>query len=57
MAYESRYKRMEDVDPRGCEEEKKKGVKRVDFLMGRTMFMGLSPCVPMGPNVWVINVS
>jgi hypothetical protein len=53
-AYESRYKRLEDVDSQACEEEKKKGVKRVDFLMGRTMFMGLSPA---GPNVWTINVS
>jgi hypothetical protein len=53
MAYEGRCKRLEE-DPRACEEEKKKGVKRVDFLMGRTMFMGLSP---VGPGVWTINVS
>jgi hypothetical protein len=56
-AYESRYKRMASVDPTGFEEEKRKGVKRVDFFMGRTMFLGLSPCVSMGPNVWMINVS
>lgn len=58
MAYESRYKRLKDVDPKGFEEEKKKGVKRVDFLMDKTIFMGLSPCVPTSSlNVWMVNVS
>jgi len=56
IAYQSRYKYLENIDPRGCEEEKRKGVKRVDFFMGRTMFLGLSP-IEEDSNVWMINVS
>ncbi|KAG1730098.1 hypothetical protein EDD22DRAFT_928916 [Suillus occidentalis] len=37
------------------EEEKRKGLKRVDFLMGRTTFMGLSS-TKLGPDAWVLNL-
>lgn len=36
-------------------EEQSKGLKRVDFLTGRTTFMGLSS-TKLGPNVWVLNL-
>lgn len=36
-------------------EEQRKGLKRVDFLMGRTTFMGLSS-TKLGPDVWVLNL-
>jgi len=35
--------------------EQRKGLKRVDFLMGRTTFMGLSS-TKLGPDVWVLNL-
>lgn len=35
--------------------ERSKGLKRVDFLMGRTTFMGLSS-TKLGPDVWVLNL-
>jgi hypothetical protein len=35
--------------------EKKKGLKRVDFLKGRNRFMGLSS-TKEGPTVWALNV-
>lgn len=37
------------------DEEKRKGLKRVDFLMGRTTFMGLSS-TKLGPDAWVLNL-
>ncbi|KAG1748475.1 uncharacterized protein EDB91DRAFT_1114236 [Suillus paluster] len=36
-------------------EEQRKGLKRVDFLMGRTTFMGLSS-TKLGPDAWVLNL-
>ncbi|KAG1794303.1 uncharacterized protein BJ212DRAFT_1530893, partial [Suillus subaureus] len=36
-------------------EEQRKGLKRVDFLMGCTTFMGLSS-TKLGPDVWVLNL-
>ncbi|KAJ7121838.1 hypothetical protein C8R43DRAFT_849907, partial [Mycena crocata] len=41
QAYERRYSRLEGL--RGFEEEKGKGVKRVDFLLGCTKLRGLVP--------------
>ncbi|KAH7920074.1 hypothetical protein BV22DRAFT_1021899 [Leucogyrophana mollusca] len=38
------------------EDEKQKGVKRVDFLVGHHKFMGLSS-TKRGPDVWVLNLS
>lgn len=41
MAYEQRYRRI--TSPREYDDEKRRGVTRVDFLMGRNKFAGLSP--------------
>ena len=53
-SYEARWKRM--APSRERDEELRKGVKRVDFLCGRTRFRGLS-CTQRGPAVWMLNVS
>ncbi|KAJ6453240.1 hypothetical protein C8R47DRAFT_1168377 [Mycena vitilis] len=52
-AYTQRYMRLRGH--RGYEEEKKQGVKRVDFLMGCTKFRGLS--TTNAPEVWRIHIS
>lgn len=52
-SYEHRHQRIGDERER--DEEKRKGVKRVDFLMGRNRFLGLS-CIKRGPDVWELNV-
>ena len=39
-AYEQRYRRQRSV--RVYEEEKRGGMKRIDFLMGHTQFLGIS---------------
>ncbi|KAK0203314.1 hypothetical protein DFS33DRAFT_784674 [Desarmillaria ectypa] len=52
-AYEQRYRRIKSRS--GSYEEKKAGVKRVDFFMGRTRFAGLSPSTK-GHDVWVMNI-
>ncbi|KAJ7081122.1 hypothetical protein B0H15DRAFT_471323 [Mycena belliarum] len=52
-AYTQRYMRLKGH--RGYEEEKKGGVKRVDFLMGCTKFRGLSPTDHA--DVWRLHVS
>ena len=39
-AYEKRYRRLRNT--RAYDEEKRGGMKRVDFLMGHTKFLGLS---------------
>jgi len=53
-AYYRRCGRIEDFDSRRLEEGK--GVKRVDFLMGRNRFLGLSGTLK-GPDIWELNVS
>ena len=53
-AYYRRCKRIEDFDARRLEEGK--GVKRVDFLMGKNRFLGLSGTLK-GPDIWELNVS
>jgi hypothetical protein len=54
-AFERRYRRLAS-DPPAYQVEKLKGVKRVDFLMGKTRFLGLS-WTSTGPDVWELNVS
>jgi hypothetical protein len=41
QAYQDRYRRYQDQNR--YREEKQGGVKRVDFLMGRVRFLGLTP--------------
>ncbi|KAK7018660.1 hypothetical protein VNI00_018346 [Paramarasmius palmivorus] len=56
-AYFSRCRKIADSAVRQTEE--KRGVKRVDFLMGRNQFMGLSTrstLRPGGDIVWELNV-
>jgi len=53
-AYEKRYRRIDSS--REYESEKRGGVKRVDFLMGHTIFTGLSPTT-RGPDIWALNTS
>lgn len=53
-AYYRRCGRIEDFNLRQLEESK--GVKRVDFLMGRNRFLGLSGTLK-GPDIWELNVS
>jgi hypothetical protein len=53
-AYYHRCGRIEDLDFRQLEESK--GVKRVDFLMDRNRFLGLSGTLK-GPDIWELNVS
>ncbi|KAK0472278.1 hypothetical protein IW261DRAFT_1343689 [Armillaria novae-zelandiae] len=52
-AYEQRYRRIKSRS--GSYEEKKAGVKRVDFFMGRTRFAGLMSSTK-GHDVWVMNI-
>lgn len=54
QAYFARIGRVQDAAMR--EQEAKKGVKRVDFLRGVNMFMGLSG-THGGSDVWELNVS
>ncbi|EGO04024.1 hypothetical protein SERLA73DRAFT_27426, partial [Serpula lacrymans var. lacrymans S7.3] len=53
LAYHARCNRSPSKDI--YDEESKKGVKRVDFLMGQNKLMGLSS-TKRGPDVWVLNV-
>jgi hypothetical protein len=55
-AYEHRYERINRNDTVGAYEERRKGVKRVDFLMGNHRFLGLSATVK-APDVWRLSVS
>jgi len=48
------YQRV-NRDPWTAAVEKKKGLKRIDFLKGHTRFMGLTS-TKVGPDVWVLNV-
>jgi hypothetical protein len=54
-SYEDRCRRLAS-DPRAFAHEKSKGLKRVDFLLGRVAWNGLSSS-KLGPNVWVLNVA
>lgn len=53
-AYEARYRRLRSS--RTYEEEKRQGMKRVDFLMGSTRFTGLSP-PEHGRDEWTLAFS
>jgi len=54
QTYEQRYKRLRGTV--AYAEEKRGGVRRIDFLMGCTRFIGLS-MTRQGPDVWCLNVS
>ncbi len=50
-AYERRYKRVKGS--RAAEDERKAGVKRIDFLLDRVWFAGLTPVTN---NSWLIHL-
>jgi hypothetical protein len=54
LAYYSRCGRIRDSAERSHEE--RKGLKKIDLLMGRTRFMGLAGTLH-APDVWELNVS
>ncbi|KDR84170.1 hypothetical protein GALMADRAFT_701626 [Galerina marginata CBS 339.88] len=53
-AYYTRCGRIRDREERMQEE--RKGIKKIDLLMGNTRFMGLSGTLS-GPDIWELNVS
>ncbi|PPQ70381.1 hypothetical protein CVT26_013847 [Gymnopilus dilepis] len=53
-AYYSRCGRIRDIEDRMQEE--RKGIKKIDLLMGNTRFMGLSGTLS-GPDIWELNVA
>jgi hypothetical protein len=53
-AYERRYRRLRNT--RAYEEEKRGGMKRVDFLMGHTKFLGLSNS-SRHPDEWHLRIA
>jgi len=54
-AYEKRYRRHHR-NTRAYEEEKRGGMKRVDFLMGHTKFLGLSNS-SRHPDEWQLRIA
>jgi len=54
VAYYSRCGRIPDPKARSMEHHK--GIKRIDMLMGRTKFLGLSG-TRFGPESWELNTS
>jgi hypothetical protein len=54
LSFQDRYRRISD--PRVAAEEKAKGLKRVDFLMGRVRWMGLSS-TKASPDRWILNLA
>ena len=53
-AYEKRYRRLRNT--RAYDEEKRGGMKRVDFLMGHTKFLGLSNS-SRHPDEWQLRIA
>ena len=53
-AYEKRYRRLRNT--RAYEEEKRGGMKRVDFLMGHTKFLGLVN-TSRHPDEWQLRIA
>ncbi|KAK2462592.1 hypothetical protein APHAL10511_005325 [Amanita phalloides] len=51
-AYRQRYRRLKD--PRAYDDEKRQGLRRIDFLMGHSKFRGLSR-TDSGPTSWFLN--
>jgi len=53
-AYEQRYRRYRSTE--AYEQEKRGGMKRIDFLMGKTKFWGLA-MTSHGSDVWRLSVT
>ena len=51
-AYRQRYRRHKDR--RAYDEDKRRGLRRIDFLMGHSKFRGLSG-TDSGPTTWFLN--
>jgi hypothetical protein len=54
QAYEKRYRRL--MSARAYQEEKMAGMKRVDFLMGRTHWIGLEQDKAKGADEWILRL-
>ncbi|KAF8914385.1 hypothetical protein CPB84DRAFT_1669622, partial [Gymnopilus junonius] len=54
VAYYTRCARLRDPEDRMLEE--RKGIKKIDLLMGNTRFLGLSGTLS-GPEIWELNVA
>lgn len=52
LAYYNRWERI--ANPNDREKERMKGVKRIDFLMGKNLFKGLSRA-PNSPHIWTLH--
>jgi hypothetical protein len=53
-AYEERYRRLRSE--RAYHEEKRAGMKRVDFLMGRALWIGLEQNEAKGADEWILRL-
>ncbi|KAF5320750.1 hypothetical protein D9619_000006 [Psilocybe cf. subviscida] len=53
-AYEDRYRRLRSE--RAYQEEKRAGMKRVDFLMGRIRWIGLEQNKGLGADEWILRL-
>jgi hypothetical protein len=53
-AYEERYRRLRSE--RAYQDEKRAGMKRVDFLMGRTRWIGLEQNKKKGVDEWIMRL-
>jgi len=57
QAFYSRCSRLaRTVDPAAADSEARKGIRRIDFLLGNHMFAGLLP-TSENPDVWKLAVS
>ncbi|KAJ7507439.1 hypothetical protein B0H11DRAFT_1705347 [Mycena galericulata] len=57
QAFHNRCSRLaRTVDPAAADSEARKGIRRIDFLLGNHMFTGLLP-TSENPDVWKLAVS
>ncbi|KAJ6539029.1 hypothetical protein B0H19DRAFT_1176787 [Mycena capillaripes] len=54
QAFHSRCSRLAQVDPTAAESEARKGIRRIDFCRGNSLFGGLQP-TDQSPDVWKLT--